>query len=168
MTKNMIVDTAGADRPAEIRYEGLHCAVAIERPAPGVLVLRLSGWDAGEFGGWPMRELAKHLEAGAQPVELFIDARESRGATLDVSSDWSRWLGAHRGRFKRINMLAGSRFIEITADFVRRFAKLETMRIYTDARDFDATLAQAIADAPETGPAPAPAPRSADNTNQGN
>jgi hypothetical protein len=38
-------------------------------------------------------------------------------------------------------MLVGSRFIEVTADFVRRFAALEgVMRIYTDPAAFDEEL----------------------------
>ena len=44
-----------------------------------------------------------------------------------------------------ISMLTGSRYVEITADFVRRFAALEgIMRIYTEPAIFDAVLADAL------------------------
>lgn len=132
-----------SDAPAELRYEGLHCQLAIERPAAGVVVLRLAGWDAGEFGARPMQELAKHF--GADPIEFFIDARAVQGASIDVSGDWALWLGKYRSCFQQISMLTGSRFIQITADFVRRFADLgEVMRIYTDPVAFDAALAESI------------------------
>ena len=33
-----------------VRFEGIHCNIAITRPAPGVTLLTLSGTDIGEFG----------------------------------------------------------------------------------------------------------------------
>ena len=123
-------------------FEGIHCRLAIERPAAGVVVLRLTGWDVGEFGDAPMKEMAKDL-AGA-PLELFIDARAVKGATIDVSNEWALWLRANRARFAEISMLTGSPFIKLTAKFVQRFSDLgELMRIYTDAAAFDAALGSA-------------------------
>jgi hypothetical protein len=41
-------------------------------------------------------------------------------------------------------MLTGSRFVQLTADFVRRFAELgDAMLIYTDGVAFDEALASA-------------------------
>jgi hypothetical protein len=45
-------------------------------------------------------------------------------------------------------MLPGSRFIEVTARFVRSFAGLDTvMRVYSDAAAFDRDLSDAVAKA---------------------
>jgi len=127
----------------EIRYDGVHCSFRIERPAAGVVVLRISGTDVGELGDAPMQGLDDCL--GASPVLFFIDARETRGASIDVSGEWAVWLSARKGRFSRISMLVGSRFIEMTADFVRRFAALEgLMRIYTDPAAFDEELGKEL------------------------
>jgi hypothetical protein len=121
-------------------YQGIHCRLAIERPAAGVVVLRLTGWDVGEFGDAPMKEMGQDL-AGA-PIELFIDARAVKGATIDVSNDWALWLRANRAKFHHISMLTGSPFVQLTAKFVQRFAELnEVMRIYTEPAAFDAALA---------------------------
>ncbi|MEO8371743.1 MAG: hypothetical protein ABI806_21320 [Candidatus Solibacter sp.] len=107
------------------------------RDYAGVVVMKISGTDIGEFGDAPMLELAKCV-AGA---ELFIDARDVRGASIEVSGEWAEWLRAHKTHLRGINMLTGSRFVEVTADFVRRFAGLEgSMRIYTEAAAFDAAL----------------------------
>jgi hypothetical protein len=96
----------------------------------------------GEFGDFPMQELDKDL-AKDHLLELFIDARAVKGASVEVSSEWAQWLGKHRSHFSHISMLTGSRFIQLTANFVRRFAELgEVMRIYTDPVAFDAALAQ--------------------------
>jgi hypothetical protein len=47
-----------------------------------------------------------------------------------VSGEWAGWLGANRAMLESVTMLTGSRFIQITAEFVRRFSSLEgSMRI---------------------------------------
>jgi hypothetical protein len=131
-------------------YQGIHCRLAIDRPAPGVVVVRLTGWDVGEFGDAPMKEIDRLLQPSPS-AQLFIDARQVKGATIDVSNDWALWLAANRARFCHISMLTGGPFVQLTAKFVRRFARLDdTMRIYTDAIAFDAALgdAMAVASAP--------------------
>lgn len=126
-----------------MKYEGVSARLAIERPAAGVIVLRLAGWDTGEFGDAAMKEIARDFAAGT-PLQLFIDARAVKGATIDVSNDWALWLRANRSRFAHVSMLTGSPFVQLTAKFVQRFADLgEVMRIYTDPSAFDAAL-QAI------------------------
>jgi len=127
-----------------IEYEGVHCTLLIHRPAPGVAVVVLSGCDIGEFGDLPMRELRKDL-ACFNAIELFIDARAVRGASIEVSAEWALWMRAHRTSFKRINMLTGSRYIQITATFVRRFAGLaDLMNVFTEHAAFDESLASAV------------------------
>lgn len=127
---------------ADLRWQSPSSTLEIKRPARGIAVLVVTGTDIGEHGDGPFRELAKDVEAGA--FELFVDARESQAVALDVSGDWARWLARHRERLVRINMLTGSRFVALTANFVRNFAELgERMRIYTDAVAFDAALGAA-------------------------
>jgi hypothetical protein len=137
----MTIDTSR--RPA-VHFDGAHCSIVIERPHAGVVVLRIAGRDVGEFGDRPMREIDGDLQS--DPIEFFVDARNVQGASLDVSSDWAQWLGKHRNRFRRVSMLTSTRFIQMTADFVRRFAGLsDIMRIYTDPAAFDDALAAAAA-----------------------
>ena len=127
-----------------IQHEGIHCNLSIHRPAPAVAVVVLSGSDIGEFGQLPMCELKKDLEQ-SKTIELFIDARAVRGASIEVSAEWALWMRAHRGSFQRINMLTGSRYIQITATFVRRFAGLaDLMNVFTEHAVFDACLADAV------------------------
>ena len=122
-----------------MQFAGVHCTLSVRNYA-GVVVMKISGTDIGEFGDAPMLELAKCVE-GVGTAELFIDARDVRGASIEVSGEWAEWLRAHKASLRGINMLTGSRFVEVTADFVRRFAGLQaTMRIYTEAAAFDAAL----------------------------
>ena len=86
-------------------------------------------------------------------MELFVDARGARGPSVDVSTEWALWLGSNRERLRHVSMLTASRFVHVTADFVRRFADLgDVMRIYTDPSVFEGALSNALANArpPET------------------
>lgn len=106
------------------------------------MVLKISGTDVGEFGDAPMRALDDAVR-GSEGVQLFIDARDVRGASIEVSGDWAGWLNRHRSILGSVTMLTGSRFVQITAEFVRRFASLEgSMRICTDPDVFDQALAE--------------------------
>jgi len=120
--------------------DGVHCRYAISRPSGDRVLMVISGSDIGEFGDAPMVMLEKQMK-GLERVELFIDARAVRGASIEVSHDWAKWLSEHRSRFAHVNMLTGSRYIEMTAGFVRRFAGLQdVMRIYTSPAVFDSEL----------------------------
>ena len=126
------------------RLEAAACSFLIERRAPRLVYVRIEGHDVGEFGELPMRCIEAFLPTGAA-AELFVDARATRGATMAVSNDWSTWLGRHRERFSAIHMLAGSRYVLFTAEFVRRFSELEQlMRVHTSGEAFDAALAASM------------------------
>ena len=87
----------------------------------------------------------KEWLTGSDPVHLFIDARDVRGASIEVSGEWAEWRRANKAHLGHISMLTGSRFVEVTADFVRRFASLQgVMRIYTEPKAFDAALAESL------------------------
>jgi hypothetical protein len=135
------------ERTPSHSFEGLHCTLTIERPAPGVVLIAISGRDGGELGDAPFRALAADLQAA--PLQLFIDARATQGAAVAVSHDWAQWLQRNRPSLTSIHMLTGSKFIQLTADFVRRFAQLgDLMHIYTDPSAFQEALTEA-----QSGPA---------------
>jgi hypothetical protein len=124
------------------RFDGLHSSLTIARPVPNVVVVTISGRDAGEHGDAPLRALDDELARGS--YTLFVDARHTQGASIDVSNVWAQWLRAHRDHLHRIHMLTGSRFVQLTADFVRRFSELgDGMLIYTEGAAFDEALAAA-------------------------
>ena len=126
-----------------VSFEGAHFAVELEQISESLIVMRLRGTDTGELLDAPIRTLDEWL-IGVDAVELFIDARNVRGASIDVSSEWSAWFTANRAQFKSITMLTGSKFIQITAEFVRRFAGLNgIMWVCTEPEVFDLALEQA-------------------------
>ena len=130
----------------ESRFEGIHCLLRVQQFPGGMILLRISGSDVGEFGDAPLLDLDRRL-AGGDLIDLFVDAREVRGASIAVSAEWARWLGANKSRLRRVHMLTGSRYVQVTADFVRRFADLQAiMQVYTDEKIFDTTLLAALGD----------------------
>jgi hypothetical protein len=125
-------------------YEGVHCALTIQRPAPAIAVVVLRGFDIGEFADFPMRELANDLDRYGS-IELFIDARAVRGASIEVSGAWTLWMNSRVEQLRQIRLLTGSRYIQITAEFARRFVSLgERMQICTDPRAFEGGLRTAV------------------------
>ena len=116
------------------------CTLEFTRRTPNVLLLRIEGHDVGEFGALPMRCLDALLPVEF-PAALYIDARHARGVTMHVSNDWAAWLSRHRGRFSGIHMLTGSKFVQVSAEFVRRFSELQhLMHVGSDPAAFDAAL----------------------------
>jgi hypothetical protein len=140
----MIAMSTPSAAPRELRYEGIHCTLTLQQPAPSVIVLRISGSDVGEFAEVPMQALDCWLQDAGR-VQFFIDARDVRGASIEVSGEWARWLGAHKDSLTAVTMLTGSRFIQMTAEFVRRFAALQgIMQICTEPAVFDFALNSAL------------------------
>jgi hypothetical protein len=120
-------------------FEGVHSTMTIARPRPHVVTIAITGRDVGEHGDEPLRALDDELRAGS--FALFIDAHKTLGASIDVSNVWAQWLRNRRDQLHSIHMLTGSRFVQLTADFVRRFAELgDAMRIYTDDAAFEDAL----------------------------
>jgi hypothetical protein len=132
-----------------LRFVSLDCTMTIDELAPGVVLMVIEGIDIGQLGEAPFRTMAQLL--ADRRVELFIDARHARGPSMDVSGDWAVWLGRHRNALRHVSMLTGSRFVQLTADFVRRFAELgDIMRIYTEPSAFEGALADALGNAVDT------------------
>lgn len=130
-----------------VRLEGRHCAMELGELAPGVVLVVIEGTDVGELGQRPFETLSRLLPPDGR-VELFVDARAARGPSIDVSTEWALWLGNNRARLLHVSMLTASRFVNLTADFVSRFAELgESMRVYTDPAVFEGALSNATGNA---------------------
>jgi hypothetical protein len=125
---------------SQVRYEGVSCKLTIKRLKAGTVLLIFKGRDVGEFGDAPFQELALDLQQGSA-LTIFVDGRDTLAASLDVSGEWASWLRTNRERIARLDILVGSKFLQFTAEFVRRFSGFEDrMRVYMDAMAFDAEV----------------------------
>src|SRR5690606_31850078 len=137
---------ASRRRVTEVTWEGVHSTLVLRRAARGVVLLTIEGTDVGEHGLAPFDELAADVLWA--PFILFIDARNSRGVTTDVSSAWCKWLARNRRALGAVHMLSGSAYVRVTANFVRTFAELDSlMHLYTEPASFEATLEAALREA---------------------
>jgi hypothetical protein len=71
------------------------CTFVFERPAAGVLVVTIRGFDKGELGDAPLKEISSHFGLG-RPLELFVDASQAGGAAKEVSDAWTRFFAERR------------------------------------------------------------------------
>jgi hypothetical protein len=127
-----------------VKFEGINCTLVLRRPKPGIVLAVFKGHDVGEYGDAPFRELATDLEQHGQ-IDLFVDGRDTFAASMDVSGNWAAWMREHKDQIRRLDLLCGSRFLHVTAEFVRKFSGFEDrMRIYTEAAAFEKELALAV------------------------
>ena len=113
------------------------------RPAAGVLLVTIEGYDRGQLGTAPLDELGSVLRVAA-PIELFIDARNAVGAAVRVSEDWTRFLSRHRAELTHVHVLAGSKAVELTVAIARHLSRTDKLiQLYSDPMIFEAQLAAA-------------------------
>jgi hypothetical protein len=134
-----------SDMRAEQTFEAVHATIRVRHVAPLVAVVTFEGHDVGEVGDGPLRALDAIVADTAGPLEIFIDARAGKTASLDVSGAWARWLASRRARLGQVFMLVGSPFIQLSAGFVRRFAEIgDLFQVTTDPRAFDEALSDTL------------------------
>ncbi len=126
-----------------MKIVGKHGSIEVSRPSSRVLLVTYAGHDVGEFDDAPFVEMDRQLGDGE--LHLFVDGRESKGASVDVSSAWARWLAERRDRLLSVHMLSESRVIQISGNFVKRFAAVgEKMRVHTTYEPFEHALDLAL------------------------
>ena len=102
------------------------CLLRITRTGTRDIAMDFEGHDTGEFGDLAQRCVEAFLPPDGTAT-LTIDARRARGASMEVGAAWARWLSAHRDRLSSVRMHVGSAYMRVVADFVRRFAGLESL-----------------------------------------
>ena len=112
------------------------CTFTFERPAPGVMVVTIQGFDKGELGDGPLREIATGFGLGG-PLELFIDASQASGAVPDVSNAWTRFFAERRKDLKSVHVLVGSKVVQLTVAIAQHLSNTGSLvQLYSDASIF--------------------------------
>jgi hypothetical protein len=114
------------------------------RLRPGVLLVVASGRDEGQFGDAPVDELSAELVRFPLPLQLFIDARQVRYATLAAQETWTAWFQRHRHALERVHMLSASRHLYLAASIAGHHSRAK-LEVYADADAgaFELALSQA-------------------------
>ncbi len=119
------------------------CTFTFHRLRPGVVLVRITGVDHGEFGTRPVDELREDLSRYA-PVEIFFDLVDAAVGTANVSDMWTEWIREQRGNLKSVSILVRSKFVHLTVEVAKLFSRTgELIRIYLDEQRFEEAIARA-------------------------
>jgi hypothetical protein len=118
------------------------CTFVFDRIRPGLLLVTISGMDKGQFGSTVLDEIRFELVRHS-PLELFIDAKNAIGATVDVSQEWTRFFSRNRTQLSRVSILVGSEIVELTVAIAQHLSRTgKLIQIYSDPDIFQEGLAR--------------------------
>ena len=124
------------NRPSNTQLAAGGCTFLFERPAAGVLVVKIRGLDKGELGDAPLKEIAADFGLG-RPLELFVDASEAVGAAIEVSDAWTRFFAERQRDLKRVHVLVGSRVVQLTVAIAQHLSRTGSLvQLYSDPEIF--------------------------------
>ena len=123
-----------------VRIASGEAAFVFARPASGVLVVTITGYDKGQFGTAALDEIGSVLRLRTR-VHLFVDARNAVGATVRVSEDWTGFLARHQTELARVHVLVGSKMVELTVAIARHLSRTDRLiQLYSDPAVFEDQL----------------------------
>lgn len=115
------------------------------RPRAGVFVVKIAGYDQGEFADAPFDAMQAEL-ARFKRVELFVDLREALGAATPVREAWTAWLTAHGPELVRAHLVSSSKFVFMAVTVAKELSRTgDLIRVHSDPATFDDALARAAA-----------------------
>jgi hypothetical protein len=117
------------------------CAFLYRRVRSGVLLVTISGYDAGQFGTATLDEILTAI-AREGKIELFVDARRATGAGVGVSEDWTRFFSTSREKLARVHVLVGeSKVLQLTIAIAQHLSRTGNLiQIYSNAENFSSKL----------------------------
>lgn len=118
-------------------------SMTFTRVRPGVVLVRISGYDRGEFGDVPFDLMQAEIQRWGK-IELFVDATETPGAVTAVRELWTEWFRVHQRGLVRVHAISGSNFVEMALSVAKTLSRTgELMQLYSDREGFDAALQRA-------------------------
>ncbi|HUQ73732.1 MAG TPA: hypothetical protein VM183_03325 [Burkholderiales bacterium] len=112
------------------------CTFTFERPAVGVMVVTIQGFDKGELGDGPLKTISSSFGLGG-PLELFIDASGASGAAKEVSDAWTRFFAERQKDLKRVHVLVGSKVVQLTIAIAQHLSRTGNLvQLYSDPEIF--------------------------------
>jgi hypothetical protein len=125
---------SGSGRVKEQEFSGNLSAFRFVRLRPGVLFIKISGRDTGETIDQVIAELETEIKVFPGPLQLFVDASETRGVSPKVSEEWTRWIAENRNRLLSIDVLSGSRLVTLIVSAAKIFSRTGDLMNVLDHR----------------------------------
>ena len=124
------------------------CRFTLTRLRPGAFLVRIEGYDQGEFGDAPFDAILAEMTRFG-PLELFVDTADALGAATPVREAWTEWFRVQQPRLRRAHLLGGSKYMTSTLNIAKELSRTgELIRVHAGRESFDAALAQARTAAP--------------------
>lgn len=118
------------------------CRFTMTRVRPGALLVRIEGYDGGEFGDAPFDHMLAEMARFA-PLDLFVDTSDALGATTPVREAWTEWFRVQRPRLACVHLLGGSKYMTSTLNISKELSRTgDLIRVHAARDSFDAALAQ--------------------------
>ena len=122
----------------------------ISKPRSGAVLVRISGYDTGQFGDAPF-EAIRGAIAESGPIELFCDLRAAGGAKTDVREAWTRCFNENRPGLRRVVILVESKFVQTAVEVAKLFSRTgDLITVSTDAGAFEQAVARGGSAAPRS------------------
>jgi hypothetical protein len=113
------------------------------RLRPGALLVTISGQDNGQFGQAALDEIRLEI-LRSQPLELLVDAEQATLVSMEVSKNWTQFISNCRTQLKRVVVLTGSRFINLSVSIAQHLSQTgNLMTVTSDRAVFDAAVERA-------------------------
>jgi hypothetical protein len=126
-----------------VRITGPTCSFVYARPRPGALLVTITGNDTGDLGALPLDEMTDGIAALPPPLELFVDTSGAGSVASRVREEWTAWFVAHGPSLRRIHVLTGSRFFQMTVSVAKELSRTaELIRIHDSPASFEKALGQ--------------------------
>jgi hypothetical protein len=109
----------------------------------GALLVTIAGQDNGQFGQAALDEIRLEI-LRSQPLELLVDAERTTLVSTEVAKDWTQFFSNCRAQLKRVVVLTGSRFINLTVSIGAHLSQTGNLiTVTSDRAVFDATVERA-------------------------
>lgn len=139
MPANQVTKETLPDGSVRISCAG--CSFVYSRLRPGALLVTITGNDTGQFGTATLDEIRMEM-LRQRPIELFVDASDAVGASVNVSKEWTQFFSLNREHLKRVSILAGSKVVHLTVSIAQHLSQTGNLiQIYSDADLFKARVA---------------------------
>ncbi|WNG16372.1 hypothetical protein [Cystobacter fuscus] len=126
-----------------VRLSSERSSYTYRRLRPGVVFIRITGDDKGEFGDAPRDELREDISRYA-PIELFFEMDETTGPSMPVQEAWREWFSIYRAALKSVNVLTRSKYMHVSVEVAKLFSRTgELIRVYLDPEPFQEALQRA-------------------------
>lgn len=127
-----------------LRLRVKDCALTYTRLRPGVLLVRIIGFDRGEMIREEFEELEAELTAHS-PLALLVDLRGAEGATKVVSDAWTEWFRTRKPQLSEVHIVVMSKLLDVTVKVAKLFSRTgELIQVYSDASRFEAAAARLV------------------------